>query len=417
VPRTTPIRTPAPTPRRSSPAARPGGLALLLVLLAACGGDPAPTATSTAIAVTTTTTTPPTTAPATTTSTTTTTSTSTTTTTTPTTTTTEAPDLEALARSVLMIGMPGKGLDDITAAHLAGGGRAIILMGRNVYDPGQVTSLTNDVACAAADPVLIAADQELGLVARLRGLVTPLPSAREAQALTSIELELTGQLLGNEMLELGVNMDLAPILDVVRGPNPVLVDRHLGDDPDLVAELGTAFMRGLRQAKVVAVPKHFPGHGLSTTDPHGGVTTITATAEELAEVDFIPFMAAVADGAGAIMVGHPIYAALDPDLPASLSPAVLALLRDHFGFEGVAVTDSLTMQAVSAGRSAADVAVAALAAGEDLLLVVDAYPVEEMVAGIVAAVNSGDLPLQRLQEASARVSALAEMAGRVVCRA
>ena len=389
------------------------------MLLVACEGDPVPTATSAVTTVTTTSTTttpaPTTTAPTTTSTTTTAPTTTSTTTTAPTTTTTEAPELEALARSVLMIGLPGKELDDITAAHLAAGGRAIILMGRNISDAEQVTSLTNDVACAVAGPVLIATDQELGSVTRLRGLVTPLPRAQQAQALTPIELDVIGQLLGDEMLELGVNLNLAPVLDVVRGPNPVLVDRHLGDDPDLVAELGTAFIRGLRRAGVVAVPKHFPGHGLSTTDPHGGVTTITATAEELAEVDFVPFRAAVADGAEAIMLGHPIYEALDPDLPASISPAVLAVLRDHFGFEGVAVTDSLTMPAVTAGRSAGDVAVAALTAGEDLLLVVDSHPVEEMVTGIVAAVGSGDLSLERLREASARVAALAETAGRVVC--
>jgi beta-N-acetylhexosaminidase len=316
-----------------------------------------------------------------------------------------------------MVGLPGKGLDDTTAVHLAAGGRAVILMGRNVYDPEQIISLTNDVACAAGEPVLIATDQELGPVARLRGLVTPLPGTTEAMEMLPIELELTGQLLGLEMLELGINMDLAPVLDVVRGPNPVLAFRHLGDDPERVAELGVAFMRGLRQAGVVAVPKHFPGHGLSVTDPHGVVTTIDAPLEELQAIDLVPFRAAIDDGAQAVMLGHPIYGALDPALPASISPTAYTLLRADLGFGGVAVTDSLTMQAVRADRTIAEAAVAAVAAGADLALVVDSFPVEEMVAGIVAAVESGRLPLERLQEASARVAALAERAGRVLCGA
>ena len=128
-------------------------------------------------------------------------------------------------------------------------------------------------------------------------------------------------------------------------------------------------------------------------------------------MDFLPFAAAVAAGARAIMVGHPIYEALDPDLPASLSPAVLALLRDEFGFDGVAITDALNMAGVAAGRDPGDLAVAALAAGEDLLLVIDPAQIEATVAAIVAAVATGGLTLERLQEAAARVRALAARGG------
>jgi len=182
-----------------------------------------------------------------------------------------------------------------------------------------------------------------------------------------------------------------------------------------VGELGAAFVRGLQAAGVIAVPKHFPGHGRSITDPHGVVTRIDASMEELEAVDFPPFDAVIAAGAPALMVGHPIYEALDADLPASLSPAVLDLLRDRFHFDGVAVTDSLSMTGVAAGREPGEVAVAALAAGEDLLLVVDPARVEETVAAIVAAVATGGLPLERLQEASARVLGLAEAAAPITC--
>ena len=286
-------------------------------------------------------------------------------------TTTEAVDVRRLAHSVLMVGLPGPELDEGTAAVLAAGTRGVVLFAGNIDGARQLRSLTGAVACSADAPVLVAVDQELGPVARLRDLVTPLPTTAEALAMSPLELELTGQLLGEEMLDLGVNVDLAPVIDVVQGPNPVLADRHLGGDPQLVGELGAAFLRGLQQAGVVAVPKHFPGHGRSTTDPHGVVTRIDASLEELAAVDFPPFDAVIAAGAAAIMVGHPIYEALDPDLPASLSPTVLALLRGRFRFDGVAVTDSLSMAGVAAGREPGDLAVAALAAGEDLLLVVD----------------------------------------------
>jgi beta-N-acetylhexosaminidase len=340
-----------------------------------------------------------------------------TTTTTRATTTTEAVDVRYLAHSVLMIGLPDPQLDASTAARLNAGASGIILFAHNIDGAGQLLSLTGAAACAAAGPLLVAVDQELGPVARLRGLVTPLPTTAEALAMSPPELELTGQLLGEEMLALGINVDLAPVVDVVQGLNPVLVDRHLGGDPELVGELGSAFLRGLQQAGVIAVPKHFPGHGRSTTDPHGAVTRIDAPIEDLEAVDFLPFEAVIAAGAAALLVGHPIYEAIDPGLPASLSPEVLALLRDRFGFGGVAVTDSLSMTGVAAGRDPGDLAVLALAAGEDLLLVVDPAQVAEMVAAIVAAVATGDLPLERLQEASARVHRLAEAAAPITCPA
>ena len=385
-------------------------LLALGLLTAAC--SPPPDGTTSVPSTGATTSTAPTTTAA---ATTTTAGTTTTTTTMAATTTTEPVDVRLLAHSVLMVGLPGPELDEGTAAALAAGTSGVILFAHNIEGAAQLRSLTGAAACAAGGPLLVAVDQELGPVARLRGLVTPLPSTAEAMAMSPLELELTGQLLGDEMLALGVNVDLAPVVDVVQGPNPVLADRHLGGDPTLVGELGAAFVRGLQQAGVIAVPKHFPGHGRSITDPHGVVTRIDASMEELEAVDFPPFDAVIAAGAPALMVGHPIYEALDADLPASLSPAVLDLLRDRFHFDGVAVTDSLSMTGVAAGREPGEVAVAALAAGEDLLLVVDPAQVEETVAAIVAAVATGGLPLERLQEASARVLRLAEEAAPITC--
>lgn len=332
-----------------------------------------------------------------------------------TTTTTELVDVRRLAYSVLLMGLPGPDLDGATAERLAAGAAGLILFAGNIDGAARLRALTHAAACAAGGPLLIAVDQELGPVARLAGLVTPLPTAVAARSMSPSELELTGQLLGEEMLALGVNVDLAPVVDVVQGDNPVLAGRHLGGDPQLVGELGTAFLRGLRQAGVIAVPKHFPGHGRSATDPHGEVVLIDAPLADLAAVDFPPFAAVFAVGAEAVMVGHPIYEALDPDLPASLSPAVLSLLRERFGFDGVAVTDSLTMAGVAAGRLPGELAVLALAAGEDLLLVPDPAQVEPMVAALVAALATGELPLARLEEASARVRRLLDAAAPVPC--
>ena len=332
-------------------------------------------------------------------------------------TTTDPVDVPALARSVLMVGIAGWGVDAGTAAHLAAGGQAILLLEPNIGTANQVRSLTGEAACAAAGPLLVAVDQELGAIQRLRGLVTVLPTISEALEMTPLEIELTAQLAGEEMLAMGINMDLAPVLDVVSGANPALAGRHFGADPEVVAAAGLAFMRGLAQAGVIAVPKHFPGHGRAEADPHYGPSRVIATLEELAAVDFVPFTAAFAGGAQAVLVGHPVYDGIDPEVPASLSPAVLALLRADFGFDGVALTDALNMAAVSAGRDPGLLAVRALAAGEDLVMVVDPAVVEDTVAAIVAAVATGDLPLARLQEAAARVHALAAAAAPIPCRA
>lgn len=346
-----------------------------------------------------------------------TTTTLTTTTSTPTTTSTSTipVDVPRLARAVLMVGLAGNGIGEAVSAHLAAGGPGVLLLGDDIGSAAQVRSLTGAAACAASEPLLIAVDQELGVVARLRGLVTALPSTAEALEMTPEELEITGQLLGDEMLALGINVDFAPVLDVVAGPNPALEGRHLGSDPEVVAALGLAFWRGLEMAGIIAVPKHFPGHGRAAADPHDAVTRVSASLEELQQTDFPPFLAAVAAGARAIMVGHPVYAALDPELPASISPAVLALLRDQFGFDGVAVTDALNMAGVATGRDPGDLAVAALAAGEDLLLVIDPAQIEPTVTAIVAAAATGRLPLARLQEAAHRVRALAAAAAPIAC--
>ncbi len=339
----------------------------------------------------------------------------TTTTSSTTTTTKPAVDVERLARAVLMVGMPLTYVDEAATAHITGGGRAVILFSGNIANEDQLKTLTSDVACAANAPVLIAVDQELGPVRRLGALVTPLPTIEEALDMDPQEVDEAAELLAREMIELGVNMNLAPVIDVVRGDNPVLVDRHLRDDPEVVAGIGAEFIDGLLDEGVAAVAKHFPGHGLSPTDPHNGVTTIQAPLDELLAVDFVPFEAAIEAGVPALMVGHPIYEAIDSDLPASLSPEVARLAREHFGFEGVLVTDSLTMRGVAAERTPGELAVAALSAGMDLLINPDRTQTEPVVRAIVDAVESGDLPLERLIEAAGRVEDLAAAVAPVTC--
>ncbi len=318
------------------------------------------------------------------------------------------------ARTVLLVGFTGPDLTAPVRRHLEDGGRGIILFSNNIVSPAQVRNLTGEIACSANAPVLIATDQEFGRVQRLRGLVTATPSPSTAVQRTPDDTRAAAARLGKEMAALGINMDLAPLFDVVRGPNPVLAGRTFPGDADTVIEHGNAFAAGLLSAGVVATAKHFPGHGLSRSDPHTSVIRISASAETLA-TDLAPFRAAADAGIKAVMVGHPVYEALDPDLPASLSPIVLDLLRDDLDFDGVAVTDALSMRAVRSGRTLPEAAVQALRAGQDLLIVEDAGAVNELVNAIVPAIRRGDLDRDRLSEAAGRVRRLAAWAAQPLC--
>lgn len=229
------------------------------------------------------------------------------------------------------------------------------------------------------------------------------------------EFRAAAAVMAGAMIGVGINLDLAPVVDVARGTNPVLVGRNFGSDAAVVADKGKAFIEALAGSGVGSTAKHFPGHGLSTVDPHVVVTPIDADLETLQTVDFPPFRTAIASGAGAVMIGHPIYAALDPENPASLSPAVLTLLRTDFGFDGVAMTDAFSMAGVREGRTLGQVTVEALAAGQDMLIVDNPTEVTVVVEEIVAAVSDGSLDRERLGQAAGRVRRLAGSLASVEC--
>lgn len=386
---------------------------LALALLAgACssGGEPVagPDPTENEATTSTTSPPPPTSRPTTTTTSTTTTSTSTTSTTT---TTLPAGTVNEDARAVVMAGLPGTGLDQPTERFIAGGGRVLILFSKNLESRQQVRRLTSAMACAADGPILVAVDQEPGRVDRLAKIGIPSPSVDAVAE----EFVVATREMGQAMVDVGINLTLAPVLDVARGTNPVLVGRNFGPDPEVVAARGIDYQTTLDALGILTTAKHFPGHGLSTVDPHLQVTPIDAGLEELRRVDFPPFHAAIDAGIGSVMVGHPIYRAIDPDTPASLSPAALELLRTEFAFDGVAITDAFSMAGVREGRSLGEITVEALVAGEDLLIIDNPAEVGPVVEVIEAAVDDGTLDRDRLAEAAGRVRRLASTAFEVEC--
>ena len=311
---------------------------------------------------------------------------------------------------------------DPEAAELLAAGTKVLLVGetreeyvvRRMSDERvaretveQFTSLAKAADRAAGGRVVIALDQELGGIQRLHDLVPPLPTANEARTMPEAELEASARSLGEAMHGLGVGLTLAPTLDIVPGANPWLKGRHLGTDPDVNARVGAAFVRGLKAAGVAATAKHFPGCGPIEVDPHTTEASVGYSLAELQDTHLPPFRAAIDAGVQAVMLGPVIVEALDRELPASLSSAVVALLRHDLGFTGVIITDDLDSRSNARGRPETESAVLALLAGADLLLVGLVPAARGVADAIVAAVTDGRLERSRVSEAAARVRALA----------
>ncbi|MDS1271991.1 glycoside hydrolase family 3 N-terminal domain-containing protein [Lipingzhangella sp. LS1_29] len=274
--------------------------------------------------------------------------------------------------------------------------------------------------------LLIASDEEGGPVTRMdAGTGSPYPGNA---ALGTIDDPATthevARSIGADLRSAGVDINLAPPVDVNVNPhNPVIGVRAFGADPDTVQRHGVAFVQGLQSTGVAATLKHYPGHGDTHTDSHRGLPVIDRSVPELAERELVPFAAGVAAGARLVMPGHIRIPALG-EAPASVNPRAYNLLRGQLGFDGPTVTDALDMRALSylapagstAARRIAEAAVAALRAGADLLCLgnpnleptgTDALVFGTAMAALRDAVARGDVPLTRLAEASARITALA----------
>jgi beta-N-acetylhexosaminidase len=286
----------------------------------------------------------------------------------------------------------------------------VIYFGPNVRDAAQVAALSAGLQQAARRqpphlPLLIGTDQEGGIVSRLAGVTTVFPGQMAAGATRDPALiRAQDQATGAGLRALGINLDYAPVADVNVDPaNPVIGLRSFGADPALVASLTAAAVNGFHRAGEVTVAKHFPGHGDTGVDSHTGLPVIHHTLRQWWTIDAPPFQAAIRAGVDEIMIGHIEVPALDDSgQPASLSRKVVTgLLRDRLGYQGVIVTDSLQMGGVLQGHTPAQVAVQAVQAGCDQLLM----PGDPGVAyhAVLRAAQRGQISLAQLDASVARV--------------
>jgi beta-glucosidase len=283
---------------------------------------------------------------------------------------------------------------------LAEGVGGVILLGGSA---AELRLRTRQLQAWAGGPLLLCADVEEGVGQRFEGaswLAPPLALGRLHGTDPQRALRLAhryGQCTGREARALGLNWVLAPVCDVNNNPaNPVINVRAWGENPHSAADLTEAFCAGTQAEGVLACAKHFPGHGDTESDSHLELPLLPHNRQRLDAIELPPFRRAIGAGVASVMTAHLLLPALDPELPATLSPAVLeGLLRRSLGFEGLIVTDALVMEAIAGRWGAGEAAVLALAAGADLVLMpADA---DAALDAIVAAVQAGRLSEERLE--------------------
>lgn len=267
---------------------------------------------------------------------------------------------------------PSRELIEAVKKHKIGN---FILFQENIESAAQLKALCAELCSLALGETghlpLISADQEGGRVQRLPLDILNTPSAREiAQSGDEAAAFGIGRRIGEALRELGINYDLAPVLDVETQACRAIGTRSFGSSAATVARFGCQMLKGIQAAGVLACAKHFPGHGGTALDTHKALPTITLAADELKREHLAPFAAAIAQGVKSIMSTHIIFSALDNELPATLSRPVLnGLLRQGMGFGGIIITDCLEMGAIAARYGAAQAACMAAKAGADIMLI------------------------------------------------
>ncbi|RJX36279.1 MAG: beta-N-acetylhexosaminidase [Desulfurivibrio sp.] len=317
---------------------------------------------------------------------------------------------------LFMVGIPGKDLDDSTLRLIGERGiNNFIIFRRNVDSPAQLSQLCSALkeACLQGKlpPPLIAIDQEGGTVARLPAPFTQFADARQLAGAADPVAALTdyAATCARELVQAGINMNLAPVLDVCpAGQGFFMEKRSLGADPQLVGQLGSQVIEALQAGGVAACAKHFPGLGAARLDPHLQLPVVSRALAEIREIDLVPFQQAIAAGVAAIMTSHTIYEQLDASTPATLSRHILTdLLRMELGFDGLVITDDLEMGAIENERTVAAAAVQAFAAGADLILICHGHDkVCQAYDSLMESISAGGVSLPHCANSLKRLEAV-----------
>ena len=292
---------------------------------------------------------------------------------------------------------------------------AVIFFSNNVESLEGVINLTNEfkkINTSNKFPLFIAVDEEGGSVSRTPNEFLAIPSAQYIGAFDDENINYNiGKIIADELKQQGYNMDFAPSLDILSNPyNTVIGDRSYGETSDIVSRLGIKTMEGIRDSSIVSVIKHFPGHGDTDVDSHYGLPLVEKSLAELKELELIPFENAIKAGADAIMISHILLTKIDSENPATMSKEVITnVLRENMEFDGVVITDDMTMGAIIENYDIGEASVKSINAGADIILVCHGYENElNVINSIKNAVKNNIISEERINESVYRILKLKE---------
>ena len=281
----------------------------------------------------------------------------------------------------------------------------IILFARNIESPTQLQDLVASLHDAAPKelPAIVGIDQEGGVVQRLPSPWTRWPAMRElGGADDPRQTRALAKALAIELRDVGIGLTFAPVADVDSNPdNPIIGDRSFGADPELVCRHVCAFIEGASEVGVATCAKHFPGHGDTATDSHLELPRLSHDLQRLRGCELVPFVAAARAGVPSIMTAHIVFAELDADWPATMAPAVMSLLRDEIGYDGVVFSDDLEMKAIASHYPIATAVSQLLRAGVDVPLVCHTWATQQQALACL----DNDVPRELIDRSLARVLA------------
>jgi len=291
----------------------------------------------------------------------------------------------------------------------------LILYANNLETPQQTVSLMNDLMTANGTnrlPLFLGTDQEGGKVVRLPGPLKNFPTNQKIGQINQPQFSYEiGKLLGEQLKAFGFNLDFAPVMDVNSNPNnPIIGDRSFSNKPDIVSQLGIQTMQGLESQQVIPVIKHFPGHGDTSVDSHLELPKVSKSLDDLNKLELIPFKAAIDKGVDVVMVGHILLPKIDQQFPSSMSKEIITgLLRNQLGFDGVVMTDDMTMKAITNHFSIGQAAVDSVKAGNDIILIAHEFAnVTTAIDALKAAVKNGKISEQQINDSVRRIIQLKE---------
>lgn len=296
-------------------------------------------------------------------------------------------------------------MDRLINEYKVGG---VILFARNIEDSNQMIELTRALQENNNNiPLFISIDEEGGRVSRLPDDIEKFPAAFDIGLINNDQTAYeNGKEIGYTLKRLGINLDYAPVLDIYSNENNTVIgDRAFGTEESIVSKMGIATMKGIEDAGVIPVIKHFPGHGDTEVDSHYGLPIVYKTLEELRNFEFIPFVKAIESGCDVIMVSHIILNEVDSSNPASLSKIVISdLLRKDLEFDKVVITDDMSMGAITSIMSIEEACIKSIEAGCDILLLGNAYEeIEQVINSIKLKLYNGEISEEQINKSVKRI--------------